>query len=172
MSVAAPVAGVLTNAECEVDLAAIPPRSRVVFELVGDWRATGPEVRLAYERQAVVLTIPGALLNMPDSRLPVHDGLVDTLAFRGTGDRIVVSVETRFPARAELAWFAGLPARLVVEFPRTGPVRAMAGRRIGLDPGHGGRDTGAVGVGYREADIALSIGSLLTRWLEIGRAHV
>ncbi len=173
VTIAAPPAGVLTNVECAVDLRASPPRSRIILELVGEWTPPAPpEVRLGYPDGAVTLTIPKVRPNMPSFRLPVLDGLVETVTVADSGSGVSVAVETRFAARAEVAWVTGLPARLIVELPRSGPTRVLSGRKIGLDPGHGGRDAGAVGVGYREADIALSICRGLARWLVCHRATV
>ncbi len=168
MSLASPIAGVLTNVKCSVDLAATPPRSRIVLELAASRGSAAPAVRVVRRARAVAMTVPRAVLNMPGFRLPVHDGLIEALVCRDDGAEITVTAETSFPALAEVAWSYGLPARLTVDLPRLGPARVLAGRRIGLDPGHGGRDAGAVGVGYREADIALAICGSLAHWL---RSH-
>ena len=37
---------------------------------------------------------------------------------------------------------------------------------IGIDPGHGGSDSGAIGFGYREKDIALKIAIILRKKLQ------
>lgn len=37
--------------------------------------------------------------------------------------------------------------------------------KIFINPGHGGNDSGAVGFGLREADVALNIGKLVDRYL-------
>ncbi len=74
-------------------------------------------------------------------------------------------MDTAFPMRIHTNWAPGTPKRLQVELERYAIAQTLAGRRIGLDPGHGGKDTGAVGVGYKEAEIVLKIGLSLSQWL-------
>lgn len=165
----------LTNMDCRVDLDSYPPRSLVVLEMVQEGGTKAPPAQVAYEARRVVLRLPGAVLNMPDGEVTVHDGLIERLTCleeRRDEDtpEVRVTFETPFHPNPRLGWEPGLPARLVVAFGRSGPARVLAGRVLGLDPGHGGADPGAVGVGYREADIALDICRRLARWLEAHQA--
>jgi N-acetylmuramoyl-L-alanine amidase len=48
----------------------------------------------------------------------------------------------------------------------------LAGRTVAIDPGHGGRDPGAVGKIAREDEINLAVSLDLRRWLQLAGAHV
>ncbi|WP_198507864.1 N-acetylmuramoyl-L-alanine amidase [Bacillus sp. FJAT-45037] len=49
---------------------------------------------------------------------------------------------------------------------------ALVGRTIAVDPGHGGKDPGAVAFGVREKDVVLSVGLLLEQRLKTAGANV
>ncbi len=168
-------AWVVTNLKPEVDLASWLPVSRIVLELLGEpWAAQRPPVALATDRDhlkpRLLATLEDTALNMPEERLPVYDGLIRDVSWRTAGRTVQVAVETAFPARVRQIWEPGVPVRLGLELERRAVMEIIAGRRIGLDPGHGGRDAGAVGAAYRECEVVLKINRFLSRWLAAHRA--
>ncbi|UPG65426.1 N-acetylmuramoyl-L-alanine amidase [Metabacillus endolithicus] len=48
----------------------------------------------------------------------------------------------------------------------------LSGKVIGIDPGHGGKDSGAVGFGLKEKDIVLDVGLKVQKLLEAEGAKV
>lgn len=105
--------------------------------------------------------------------LPIHKGLlkqVRTGQFDPTTVRVVLDVE-RLDEHRAFALYA--PYRLVIDIRGRQPrPAAPAGRpverqKIMLDPGHGGKDPGALGRGrVREKDVVLSLSKRLARKLE------
>ncbi len=72
---------------------------------------------------------------------------------------------------------AGKPYRLIIELygegGRRGHVAGLKGRTIVIDPGHGGTDTGAIGVdGIREKDITLKVSEKVKDILENSGVNV
>lgn len=178
-----PWSAVVTNLRVAVDLGRSPPVTLVTLELVASGE---PAVGMRPEAGRLLLVLEGAVLNHPPGALTVADGLVEAVAWRGpepagpgsgTGSagggphpasRVEVEVAVRLPAEPRVFWRPGLPGRLVLEIPREAVTCALAGTRVGLDPGHGGRDGGARGGRYREADVVLEFSRRLARWL---RSH-
>lgn len=93
-----------------------------------------------------------------------------TLRFQDTGKKLRITVGLQVPAAdhnyrvytVEKDRRAGKPHRLIIEIygegGRRGHVAGLKGRTIVIDPGHGGSDTGAIGVGgLREKDITLEV---------------
>ncbi len=189
-------AWVVTNLKSEVDLAPSPPVSRLVFELLSEPDATQrPPVVHPTHREPLKpgfsVTLENTALNMPQDRLPVRDGLVQNVWWQTTervgstgparsarlaelagpkGQKVQVAVEMAFPAQVRQTWEPGVPARLGLELERGAVVGLFAGRKIGLDPGHGGKDTGAVGAAYHESEVVFKINHFLSRWLAAHRS--
>lgn len=166
---------VVTNLRPEIDPALSPPVSRLVVEMVGEPGSSGgvPVTSVGHRGRSTtrfLVTLQGAVLNMPADRLIVHDGLVRAVSWRTVQEAVRVEVETNFRSSLRLRWAAGLPDRLALELERSPLVQLLAGRRIGLDPGHGGNEVGAVGARYRECDVVLDISRFLSRWLAAHRA--
>ena len=61
---------------------------------------------------------------------------------------------------------------LAVAQPMALPAQPLAGRTIVVDPGHGGRDTGAIANGVREKDLTLPMGLALAQLLQSRGAKV
>lgn len=88
-----------------------------------------------------------------------------TRAFALTNpDRIVVDL---YGARAAQSPTEAQPAQLSARSPSEGPPPPVGLQTIAIDPGHGGRDTGAVGPkGLREKDVVLEIALRLRRLIQ------
>ena len=102
-----------------------------------------------------------------------------TLRFLETGKKLRITVGMQTPAEErnyrvytlEKDRRAGKPHRLIIELygegGRRGHVAGLKGRTIVIDPGHGGSDTGAIGVGgLREKDITLEVSQKVRDILE------
>lgn len=105
------------------------------------------------------LELAGLSLNMPAGNLAVWDGLVAEFGVGETiSDRVQVDVVLEHPAEARVEIVEGLPARTVVSFDRSFISRVLAGRTVAIDPGHGGRDAGALGpINLVEKDVVLDV---------------
>ncbi|MBY0399345.1 N-acetylmuramoyl-L-alanine amidase [Myxococcota bacterium] len=170
----------------EVRTWSYPAFTRVVVELSHEARLPREGlVRLAANTPAgrperLYLDVPGYWVGMRyDRGVPVGDGLLRGVrlgqnTLRST--RVVIDLE-RY-GRHRIFTLAS-PARIVIDvFGHRRPVlrddpsgRLPAGLRrvqtIVVDPGHGGSDPGATGIGgLREKDVNLEIGRLLARRLE------
>lgn len=109
-------------------------------------------------------SIPGVLLVhaqaravMPEGTIPIRDGLLKQVTLRqcdaGTA-QIVLERERYGPYRVSTC--DTLPARLILHLDRAPLKAVLAGRRVVLDPGHGGRDRGYRGpVNLWEKDVVL-----------------
>ncbi len=122
----------------------------------------------------VVLDLHNAQLGrgraLPTPQGPLITGLRKAIRFHGRGERIVLDLRTPVRVRSLINRSPGATPMLTITFtPRTQnaqPVlREQTARPIRLrdvvvaiDPGHGGRDTGAIGAnGLREKNITLAI---------------
>ena len=105
--------------------------------------------------------------------LPIHDGLlkrIRTGQFSSTTARVVLDVE-RLDEHHTFALYA--PYRLVIDIRGKGPKRVPQTARpaprlkIMLDPGHGGKDPGALGEGEaKEKAVVLALSERLASQLE------
>ena len=148
----------------------LPPVSSIVLALFGLWLAR-------YHRRTgntlVVLSLLSVLvLSWP----PVSDALVLPPS-AGFGYRVVIDLfpTNRVKFDAQAGWPADLKKResdaekLAAMIAAQQSPKARAGGRkiIVLDPGHGGLDSGAIGVnGLMEKDLALAEGLKLRRELQ------
>jgi len=137
--------------------------SRVVVEKT---RPCGAQV-LACEAERIGLLIRG-LPVLAAGTIPVHDGLLELIEV-GPGPEGYTRVELVLdhPASHCLYEEDGCPVRTIVDIDRRTLRDLLAGRRVAVDPGHGGSDTGLKGpVNLLEKDVVLTIarelGQLLT----------
>lgn len=140
--------------------------SRVVVD------STAPaDARVRRGRAGVTLQLEGISLNMPEASIDVLDGLVTSVAVHGPG--VVVEVGLAHPVEPRLVLVPGLPSRTVLEFDRA-PLRdTFTGRRVVVDPGHGGRDSGGRGpIDLLEKDLVLEIAGRLAGLLRDAGAEV
>lgn len=131
----------------------------------------------------IVLVIPQGVLSPAIRRQAIDDGLVQlvepvqdrqgarfvirTSGARGTPKVFTLTDPDRIVLDVFRAQVAGRTPAARPPGPRPQPTTAPAPLTVVLDPGHGGRDTGAVGPrGLREKDVVLDIAWRLRRLLE------
>lgn len=111
------------------------------------------------------------------TEIPLDRKFAKTLRFQETGKNLRITIGMQVPAADRNYRVYTLekdrrnPHRLIIELygegGRRGHVNGMKGRTIVIDPGHGGTDTGAVGVGgLREKDITLEVADKVRDILE------
>lgn len=123
-------------------------------------------------RGEVALTLFRSAL-ADDLSSPPPTGLVEEMRITPEGDRVRIDVRARTVATAFLVRELTSPPGLSLDFvgPRPAPLRGDHEygkiQRIVIDPGHGGKDPGAVGAsGVFEKDINLQISKRLRTLLE------
>ncbi|MGE5553766.1 MAG: N-acetylmuramoyl-L-alanine amidase family protein [Betaproteobacteria bacterium] len=115
----------------------------------------------------VAFVSPGARLNMPPTKLPVYDGVVEEVTVREEGGGVVAEAQLAEPTLARLTLVRGLPARAVVDFSAT-PLVALFNRRVVVvDAGHGSPDRGGQGpIDLQEKNVVLDIALRLAKLIE------
>ncbi len=149
-------------------------RTRVVFDLSGP---VDHSVFSLQDPERVVLDFSGA--RMRDEDVPRGQGVLQRVRSAPRGDRdlrVVLDLGASVNVQSFLVSPSGNHGhRLVVDLrpqgSRDSPVRtASEGHReliVAIDPGHGGRDPGAIGPrGTRESDVVLAVGKKLAHLLE------
>ncbi|MCC5856993.1 MAG: N-acetylmuramoyl-L-alanine amidase [Ectothiorhodospiraceae bacterium] len=149
-------------------------RTRVVFDLSGP---VDHSVFSLQDPERVVLDFSGARMN--DEDVPRGQGVLQRVRSSPRGDRdlrVVLDLEASVNVQSFLVSPSGNHGhRLVVDLRPQGsrdtPVRTASEARrelvVAIDPGHGGRDPGAIGPsGTRESDVVLAVGKKLAHLLE------
>lgn len=106
---------------------------------------------------------------MAEDDILVADGVIRKFAVRRghDGESVSAEIQTEFAAHATHSVTQGMPHRIVVALSRKPLADLMAGRRIVIDPGHGGKDIGFRGpVNLLEKDCALQVGLDLDKLLK------
>jgi len=121
------------------------------------------------KKGSVVVEGRGVVLNMPAGTIEVNDGLIKELHINsGEEGNCVTRLEVKldFPADFYIKTVSGFPFRLEVYFNRGSIEKIFKGRKVVVDPAHGGRDTGGRGqVSLLEKDIVLLIAGNLEKLL-------
>lgn len=123
-----------------------------------------------FEPHRIFVDLPGALL--PEEWEPLtwsgEHGVERVRVGRNRPDLVRVVVDTSAPMGFQV--FRSPDEERIVVFMRPS---TLAGKKIVLDPGHGGHDSGAIGVtGLRESDVNLQLARLLANRLSAEGAHV
>ncbi|MFA4884737.1 MAG: N-acetylmuramoyl-L-alanine amidase [Desulfotomaculaceae bacterium] len=122
----------------------------------------------------IVLAGSGVLVNMPEGRIEVNDGLIREINItqEGAGDTRVEMV-LEHPVKFDLKCLAGFPHRLVVNLDRSDIIGLFKGKKIVVDPGHGGRDFGGKGpVSLLEKNVVVPVAKNLEKLLHRTGAQV
>lgn len=134
--------------------------------------STLPPRRLRIETgsSTVAVLLDGLRLNMDPYERPVLDGVVHAYRLAPRPDGCVWEIEldwmpSSVARRVEVR--PGLPVVTRVTFSREILRRTLGGRRLAIDPGHGGSDMGARGpINLQERHVALSVAQRLVAHLE------
>ncbi|MGE5593943.1 MAG: N-acetylmuramoyl-L-alanine amidase [Betaproteobacteria bacterium] len=115
----------------------------------------------------------GCDLAMAPDTLGVNDGLLVEVTVAEDRPHPSVIARLEHACSWSATESAGVPARLVIDFDRSAIRAIFEGRVVGVDPGHGGSDTGERGpVNLLEKNIALDIARLLATRLTLAGAAV
>jgi N-acetylmuramoyl-L-alanine amidase len=121
----------------------------------------GPVEKIPGNRFIQRIQLKGISLIMAADKIIVADGLVscftadNSAGFHG----VDICVYMDFPAMPEIACCqTQIPCSFSLNYLRDPIVEIMSGKRIGIDPGHGGKDIGIKGpVNLQEKDVALIV---------------
>lgn len=118
--------------------------------------------------------LENARANLPCEPVPVHDGLVEEIGIRPEGaSSLVLEVSLNSAAPFEINKEEGIPARLTFVFDRALFNAVFKGKKIVLDPGHGGSDSGGRGpVDLLEKNVVLTMAEEMKKWLTQAGAQV
>jgi N-acetylmuramoyl-L-alanine amidase len=155
--------------------------SKVVDGEKGEWISRvvlESTVPFAYElkeiKDGLVIECSGAEVNMPEGVLEVNDGLLRELDIKQEGpDTVRVEIALDHPAAYNLAAYEDFPFRLAINLDRSYIRGLLTGKKIVIDPGHGGRDNGGKGpVSLLEKDVVVPIAKNLEKFLQKTGAQV
>lgn len=122
----------------------------------------------------IVLEASGAVVNMPEGSIEVNDGLVREISLSQTGpDTATVVICPEHPTGFEIEVSEGIPVRIAIILERTFLVKLLKGKKIVIDPGHGGEDWGGKGpVNLIEKNVVVPIANNLKKLFEQKGARV
>jgi len=155
--------------------------SKVVDGENGEWLTKVViESTAAYAHEAkkagdkVVVEGNGVIVNMPEGIIEVNDGLVKTIEIKQfAGESARVEITPEHPAEFRLTAVEGLPCRIEVFLDRSSVARLFDGKKIVIDPGHGGEDTGGRGpVNLVEKNVVVFVAGFLKDMLRRAGAEV
>lgn len=155
--------------------------SKVVDGDAGQWftrvvvESTKPFVYVISENNAgILLECSGAEVNMPEGKLEVNDGLLREMDIKQEGHNTVrVEILLDHPAVFSHTAYNDFPFRLVINLDRSYVSNLLTGKRIVIDPGHGGKDFGGKGpVSLLEKNVVMPIARNLEKLLKRTGAEV
>jgi N-acetylmuramoyl-L-alanine amidase len=93
----------------------------------------------------------------------VEDGLIQQIeVIQEKVDFTKVMLQAEYPLTCTVKKEDGVPAKIIIDFDRTGLANFYCERKIIIDPGHGGKDTGARGpINLLEKHIVLEVAGYL-----------
>lgn len=143
--------------------------TRVTVESTGPYKFTLKEVSGGFS-----LECSGVEINMPEGRLEVNDGLLRDISIERAGnDTARVELFLDHPAECAYVLYNDFPCRLVLNLNRDFIKGLLSGKRIVVDPGHGGKNLGGRGqVSLLEKDVVIPIANNLERNLKKAGAEV
>jgi len=122
------------------------------------------EYKIDRQGNDVILEAAGAVANMPEGTIEVNDGLVREISLvqNDTGGA-VVEVRAEHPCGYKVEGVEGIPYRVVIALDRGFLTTLLKGKKIVIDPGHGGEDLGGKGpVNLVEKNVVMPIAKILT----------
>ncbi len=137
-----------------------PKSTTMILKIVGG-KQVMPTVRRP-EADTVEISLPGASADGADFS-SVKSSAILNVAARDEGGGVVLTLNLVRPMGMELS-LMGADLRIQLFRPSTGD-GSLAGKVVVVDPGHGGQDSGTQAAGYREKDLTLAIGKLLSQKL-------
>lgn len=143
--------------------------SKVVIEATKPFDYTARDIN-----GRVVLEGTGVILNMPDGKVEVNDGLLREVNIKFDGkESALVEMVLEHPAEFRVDVLEGFPFRLETFIDRSWIRSIFSGKKIVVDPGHGGADGGGRGpVGLLEKDVVLPVAKNLEKLLRLAGADV
>lgn len=115
------------------------------------------------------VVLAGVGLTMAEDEILVADGFVRKFSVRKFGgeDSVSADILSEYPTTVVTSVTPGMPSRIDVTLSRKPLLDLMLGRRIAVDPGHGGKDHGIKGpVNLLEKDCALAVAKELETILQ------
>ena len=135
--------------------------TRICLELTAEPAQSqiSPVTRLPNGDYDLRIVLAGTSLVMAEDDILVADGLLRKVGVSDGGDGTVeLRVILEHPATPTRDDIPGLPHTTRFTFPRDGVRDVFRGKRIGIDPGHGGKDFGIRGpVNLLEKDTSLAV---------------
>ncbi len=146
-----------------VEIAERPAESgRVIVRLSGPAQSTWEIARRPY---SVILSLPDAV-GAPFTQRGEPEGMIREVTVQSGGAAgTQVAIRLGWALRVAVSTDAG-EQEITVALERG----TLAGKRLVIDPGHGGRDPGAQARGLKEKDINLAVATLLTARLSAAGA--
>jgi len=122
----------------------------------------------------VIFAGKGVVLNMPEGTTEINDGLLRALIAKQDGENAVsVEMVLEHPAEYRLTAFEGFPFRVEINLERSFVAKLFGGKKIVIDPGHGGEDAGGKGpVSLQEKNVVVPIAKNLENILRRAGADV
>lgn len=143
--------------------------SQVVIESTGHF-----ETAIRQADGKIMLEGSGVVANMPVGAVEVDDGLISNIYFtQADDDKIRVIVDNKYPSEFEYEVTGELPVRFIINMERSFISKLFHGKKIVLDPGHGGADVGGRGpVNLVEKNVVMPIALNLQKLFKQAGAQV
>lgn len=143
--------------------------SKVVIEATKPFDYTARNIN-----GSVVLEGTDVILNMPAGTVVVNDGLLREVNINFEGkESALAEMVLEYPVEFRINVLEGFPFRLEVAIDRSCLKSIFGGKKIVIDPGHGGTDDGGRGpVSLLEKNVVLPIAENLEKLLLLAGAEV